>query len=143
MVNPKTLLFLLAFLFLSRLLYGQNDNNANYDPSEVNHIYQQVKAYERYLNAIKERNTELLDKPIRKEYAAIITQKNNELLNQINGRGFLFDSIAYPFLTSVFTRVIDKNHLNRDQFHFFCDRTGEVNAYSFEDGTIVCNLKTC
>ncbi|NCD70244.1 M48 family metallopeptidase [Mucilaginibacter agri] len=71
---------------------------------------------------------------------AIIERKNKELERKYNERGFLFDNQAWPYLQSIIDHIIRENHLDKSHYHFFVDRSSVVNAYSYEDGTVVCNL---
>ena len=62
------------------------------------------------------------------------------MVKQITEKGFLFDEQLYPYLQSILNQVLEQNGLDKSRFHFFVDRTSNANAYSFEDGTIVCDL---
>jgi len=124
--------FILALLDLIPSVYAQDKS--------VNHIYGNVSEYKAFLEQTRNANTNVLTKKIRQQYSDIITEKNEALIKQLNDKGFLFDSLAYPFLNSIFLRVLATNSLDEHQFHFFVDRSSEVNAYSYEDGTIACNL---
>ena len=104
------------------------------------HVYQKVDEYKSHLDDITKQNADLLDKKLQKQYTKIIGDKNTDLIKQLNEKGFLFDAEIYPYLSSIFYNIVDKNGLDRNQFHFFVDRTSEVNAYTYEDGTIICNL---
>jgi hypothetical protein len=104
------------------------------------HVYQKVDEYKLHLDAITQANAGLLDKKLQKQYTKIIGNKNTGVIEQLNEKGFLFDKDIYPYLSSIFYNILDKNGLDKSQFHFFVDRCPEVNAYTYEDGTIVCNL---
>ncbi|WP_295795020.1 M48 family metallopeptidase [Mucilaginibacter sp.] len=102
--------------------------------------YKNVDSYKSFLQKNTIQNTLQLDKKIQKQYSNIIDEKNNELIDRLKSKDFLFDTVAYPYLNSIFNHVLLSNSLDKNQFHFFIDRTFDVNAYSFEDGTVVCNL---
>ncbi|WP_073406687.1 M48 family metallopeptidase [Mucilaginibacter sp. OK098] len=105
-----------------------------------NYAYKNIDAYTGFLQKTNEENTALLNKKIQKPYREFINEKNTELIKRLNEKGFLFDTVAYPYLTSIFNHILEKNSLDKNRFHFFVDRTSNVNAYSYEDGTVVCNL---
>jgi hypothetical protein len=113
--------------------YSCLSNNNNY-------TYRDSVAYKSFLENTAQANTGVLDKPIQKAYYKIINDKNTAVLKQLRDKSFLFDTVAYPYLLAVFNNILDKNGLDRGRFHFFIDRTSGINAYSYEDGTIVCNL---
>ena len=102
--------------------------------------YKNVDDYKLYLQKNTTQNTQQLDRKIQKQYSDIIGEKNNELIERLKAKDFLFDTVACPYLSSIFNHVLLSNSLDRNRFHFFIDRTFDVNAYSFEDGTVVCNL---
>ena len=128
--NPNYCNFYLFILFIivsPATVYGQ-------------YKYKDIDGYKSYLQKNTVQNTQQLDKKIQRQYSDIIGEKNNELLDRIKANDFLFDTVAYPYLTSIFNHVLLSNSLDKSRFHFFIDRTFDINAYSFEDGTIVCNL---
>src|SRR6185312_3948338 len=104
------------------------------------YVYQDLNSYKVFLENTESQNGALLDKKLQKQYKEIINGKNDALLKQLNDKGFLFDAEAYPYLNSILNHILEKNSLDKNQFHFFIDRSPEVNAYSYEDGTVVCNL---
>jgi hypothetical protein len=106
----------------------------------VTYAYKNIKGYTAFLQKISEENALFLNKKTQKTYREFINEKNTELIKRLNEKGFLFDTIAYPYLNSIFNHILEKNSLDKNRFHFFVDRTSIVNAYSYEDGTIVCNL---
>jgi hypothetical protein len=105
-----------------------------------NYSYTDLNSYKSYLDNTAASNTGKLDKKIQKDYKKIIADKNTALIKQLSEKGFLFDANAYPYLSTIFNQILEKNGLDKSQFHFFIDRSPEVNAYSYEDGTVVCNL---
>jgi len=104
------------------------------------YVYQDLNSYKVFLENTESQNGALLDKKLQKQYKEIINGKNDALLKQLSDKGFLFDAEAYPYLNSILNHILEKNSLDKNQFHFFIDRSPEVNAYSYEDGTVVCNL---
>lgn len=122
----------LIFLVCYRMpVYAQNSDL---------YTYKNIESYKAFLEQRKNATTNQLDKKIRKDYSKIIDDKNGELIKRLNQHQFLFDTIAYPYLDKIFNYILEKNSLDKTQFHFFIDRTSSVNAYSYEDGTIVCDL---
>lgn len=130
-------LFLLCF---RPCVHAQNNSTKTVDVKNSDYTYQNIDVYKAFLEKTASENTTLLDKKIRKQYSKIIIGKNTELIKQLNEKEFLFDQTTYPYLNSIFNHVLKKNSLDKNQFHFFVDRTTSVNAYSYEDGTIVCDL---
>ncbi|WP_157740709.1 M48 family metallopeptidase [Mucilaginibacter xinganensis] len=106
----------------------------------VTYAYKNINSYSAFLQKTSEENALVLNKKIQKTYREFISEKNTELIKRLNEKGFLFDTIAYPYLNSIFNHILEKNSLDKNRFHFFIDRTSSVNAYSYEDGTVVCNL---
>lgn len=102
--------------------------------------YPKLDDYKKHLNAIAEKNAGSLDKKIRKEYNEIISGKNEGLLTELQENNFLFDTEITPYLSSIFYEIVEKNNLNKNGFHFFVSRSPVVNAYTYEEGTVVCNL---
>jgi hypothetical protein len=105
-----------------------------------NYTYADLNSYKSHLDNTAADNTGKLDQKIQKDYKKIIADKNTAIIKQLNEKGFLFDAKAYPYLSTIFNHILEKNSLDKSQFHFFIDRSPEVNAYSYEDGTVVCNL---
>lgn len=106
----------------------------------VTYVYKNINSYTAFLQKISEENALLLNKKTQKTYREFISEKNTGLIKRLNEKGFLFDTVAYPYLNSIFNHILEKNSMDKNRFHFFVDRTSSVNAYSYEDGTVVCNL---
>ncbi|MBS1522590.1 MAG: M48 family metallopeptidase [Bacteroidetes bacterium] len=104
------------------------------------YVYKDLETYKAFLEKTKNATDERLERKIRKDYDKIIEEKNADLIKRLNQKGFLFDTVTYPYLSRIFYQILEKNSLDKNQFHFFIDRSSDVNAYSYEDGTIVCNL---
>jgi hypothetical protein len=104
------------------------------------YAYTDIENYTAFLNKSVKDDANSFDKKYQKDYLKIITEKNTDLLKDLNEKKFLFDSSVYPCLNSVFLHILQKNSLDAGRFHFFVNRTSNVNAYSYEEGTIVCNL---
>jgi succinate dehydrogenase flavin-adding protein (antitoxin of CptAB toxin-antitoxin module) len=102
--------------------------------------YRNLDSYKVSLAHAKNVTENQLDKKIRKDYDKIIEEKDADLVKRLSQKGFLFDTVVYPYLNRVFNQILEENSLDKNQFHFFIDRSSDVNAYSYEDGTIVCNL---
>lgn len=129
--------FTLLFLCLSLGGFAQDNEGAvKYKFA----VYSKLDDYKKYLDATAKKNGEALDKKIRKEYTEIITEKNTELVTELQENNFLFDTEVANYLYSVFSHILEKNNFNKNDYHFFVNRTSAVNAYTFEDGTVVCNL---
>ena len=126
----KQVLYLILFIAFSTGAYAQSDN----------YLYSNIAGYKVFLEQVAFENTSKLDKKTGKQYSKIIEDKNTVLMKQLNEKGFLFDAEAYPYLNSILNHILEKNSLDKSRFHFFIDRSAEVNAYSYEDGTIVCDL---
>ncbi len=121
----------------------QAQKSADASASTVNNdccIYTKTDEYKTYLESVTKKTAENLDKKIKKEYNEIISEKNNDLIKELNDNNFLFDTAIVKYLSSIFYYIVDKNGLDKNAFHFFVNRSPEVNAYTYEDGTIVCNL---
>lgn len=103
-------------------------------------IYNKLEEYKSFLENISKKNSETLDKKVKKEYNEIINDKNTDLITELSGNNFLFDTIISPYLSGIFYHIVEKNGLDKNAFHFFLSRSPEVNAYTYEDGTIICNL---
>ncbi len=131
----KTSLFTALLFSISLSAFAQNGTTQG-----NNYAYHDINNYKTFLDNTAAANTTPLDEKIRKEYSKIITDKNKALIKQLNENGFLFDDRAYPYLRTIFDQILEKNSLDKSRFHFFVDRSSEVNAYSYEDGTVVCNL---
>jgi hypothetical protein len=131
----KTPLFTALILCIGLSAFAQNGTSQG-----NNYAYHDINNYKTFLDNTAAANTAVLDKKIQKEYSKIIADKNTGLLKQLNENGFLFDDRAYPYLRAIFDQILEKNSLDKSRFHFFVDRSPEVNAYSYEDGTVVCNL---
>ncbi|MDB5121948.1 MAG: Peptidase family [Mucilaginibacter sp.] len=137
--QPYTLLLYFVSLFTcSTASYAQSAARA--EDNFKNHTYQNLTAYISFLSKTADDNTALLDKKLQKEYRGIIAEKNTDLIKELNDKQFLFDTEVAPYLNSIFNHVLEKNGLDKNQFHFFVNRTAGVNAYTYEEGTIVCNL---
>ena len=131
----------LLLFFISLNCFTQHNASAQSVINKCpNCSYKALDIYQEFLAGIAQKNTQKLDKQYQKEYSAIILEKNKELISEFKEENFLFDTVLHKFLSSVFYAIIDKNGLDKNLFHFFVSRTAEVNAYTYEDGTIVCNL---
>ncbi len=142
-LNPKpqqytSLLYFILLFSCFTPTYAQN--TVAHDDDFKKHTYQNIAAYTSFLSKTADDNTALFDKKLQKEYNKIITEKNTDLIKELNDKKFLFDMEVLPYLNSIFNHVLEKNGLDKNQFHFFVNRTANVNAYTYEDGTIVCNL---
>jgi|GEM_PF-1998241 hypothetical protein len=103
-------------------------------------VYHQTDDYKAFLKNIADNNAAPLDKKIQKQYLKVIEDKNSDLIDRLNKNEFIFDPVIYPYLYSIFLRAVKSNGLDPNTFHFFVSRSYEANAYTYEDGTIVCNL---
>ena len=133
--------FFPSFLLLSWLgfnAHAQNDICTHLNNDSYN--YSGLIAYKAFLEKTEENNASRLEKKIQKQYDKIIAEKNTDIIKQLREKEFLFDDTVYPYLQNIFNHILETNSLDKNQFHFFVDRTSAVNAYSYEDGTIVCNL---
>ncbi|HZY38329.1 MAG TPA: M48 family metalloprotease [Mucilaginibacter sp.] len=135
---PAILLFV-VYIGISGA-YSQNQQANPCYGSENQYKFTEVDSYRNYLAKVAAANATLLDKKYRQQYSKIIDEKNDELVKQLNDNGFLFDDQLYPYLQAILNHILEKNNLDKSNYHFFVDRTSDVNAYSFEDGTIVCDL---
>ncbi|MDF2433457.1 MAG: hypothetical protein JWP44_3088 [Mucilaginibacter sp.] len=126
----KFFLFFLISIFCNLHVYAQNNI----------YNFSQIKDYKTFLVTNTNAKAALINKSIQKQYLNIISEKNDELLKKFEKKSFLFDSTAYLYLNSIFQYILEKNSLDKTRFHFFIDRTSVVNAYSYEDGTVVCDL---
>ena len=70
----------------------------------------------------------------------IITEKNTDLLTELKENNFLFDTEVTKYLGAIFNHILEKNNLDKNEFHFFVNRSDVVNASAYEDGTVICNL---
>lgn len=131
----QTLLTLITLLALCRFSTGQATKFGSTTWPDEN-----TKNYKQFLDNIEKANADKYDKKIRKEYTEIISDKNESLINSLKDDNFLFDGEIYDYLHAVFNEILKKNSLPENQFHFFVNRSPEVNAYTYEDGTIVCNI---
>src|ERR1700741_1377913 len=140
--KPKLLLPYLfcALLFTSLNGYAQNTFVPEDSLPATDYVYNKIDDYKIFLKTISINDAAPLDKKIRKQYLKYIQDKNDDLIGRLNGKEFLFDSVIYPYLYPVFKKVVDANGLDINTFHFFVSRSAEVNANTYEDGTIVCNL---
>jgi len=125
------ILFVFFFGYLSGAVRAQGNTD---------YTYKNLEAYRVFLERTKNATEDRLEKKIRKDYDKIIGEKNTDLIKRLSQKGFLFDSTAYPYLNRTFNQILERNSLDKNQFHFFIDRSSDVNAYSYEDGTIVCDL---
>lgn len=139
-LNLKTLISGLLLFFSITSLYAQKADTKTKQQNDIYHNYNDLEAYKTFLDKVSQENSALAEKNIKKQYSRIIEKKNTELIKQMQENGFLFDTVAYPYLSAVFNYILEKNSLDKKQFHFFIDRSSEVNAYCYEDGTIICNL---
>ncbi|CAN5358865.1 M48 family metallopeptidase [soil metagenome] len=133
-------LFVLLMLCFRLNLYAQINHLQTDTVRTSDHVYQNADAYKAFLEKTANENTSLLNSKLQKQYRKIIAEKNAGLIKQLNEKGFLFDAAAYPYLNSIFDHILDANSLDKNRFHFFIDRTLAANAYSYEDGTVVCDL---
>jgi Zn-dependent protease with chaperone function len=142
--KPKLLLpyffCALLLLFTSLNAYTQNTLVPEDSLSATDYVYNKTDDYKIFLKNIAINDAAPLDKKIRKQYLKYIQDKNDDLIGRLNGKEFLFDSVIYPYLYSVFKKVVDANGLDINTFHFLVSRSAEVNANTYEDGTIICNL---
>ena len=115
---------------------GNEKKGAEYDLV----TFDKIDDYKAFLKDVTKKNSETLDRKIKKEYNEIITEKNNSLITEINEQNFLFDTSLTKYLGSIFSHILEKNNLDKNAFHFFVNRSAEANAYTYEDGTIICNL---
>ena len=122
------------------LLFGHSLYAQNISLPQKDHQYGHIDDYSAFLTKTAHDNAAGLNKKIQKEYLKTITEKNAGLIKSLNDNDFLFDATVYPYLSAIFNHILEKNGLDKNQFHFFIDRTSSVNAYSYEDGTVVCNL---
>lgn len=129
-----------AFLFFLGIPFcltaQKNDVAEKKDPP----VYAKLEDYKKHLAVIEEKNSETLDKKIRKEYRAIIAEKNTGLLTELKEDNFLFEGEITDYLGPVFFHILEKNKLDKNDYHFFVSRSAAVNAYTYEEGTVVCNL---
>lgn len=102
--------------------------------------FAKLDEYKLFLENVTKKNSENLDRKIKKEYNEIISEKNNSLITELNEHNFLFDSAITKYLGSIFDYIIERNNLDKNKFHFLVHRSAEANAYTYEDGTIICNL---
>src|SRR5882757_7243135 len=104
----------LSFLLLLSLMFQASAQNVTY-------AYKNIKGYKSFLQKISEENALFLNKKTQKTYREFINEKNTELIKRLNEKGFLFDTIAYPYLNSIFNHILEKNSLDKNRFHFFVD----------------------
>jgi len=127
--------YIISFIFflgcLSQVACAQTNSN---------YVYKDLEAYKLFLERTKKATDDRLEKKVRKDYDKIIEEKNTDLIKRLGQKGFLFDTVTYPYLSRIFNQILEKNSLDKNRFHFFVDRSSDVNAYSYEDGTIVCDL---
>lgn len=124
-----------AFLFALFALFGLCAT-----AQSNTYLYTNIEGYQAFLAQTALENTSGLNKKLQKQYSKIIEEKNSALIKQLNEKGFLFDTQAYPYLNSILNNILEKNSLDKSRYHFFIDRSAEVNAYSYEDGTVICDL---
>lgn len=136
--NPNLKLF--TILTLVALFAPFCLAHAQTAPVAKNHQFKELSTYTAFLEKTAADYTTTLNKPIQKQYSQTITEKNKGLTKELAESAFLFDDEVYPYLKAIFDHIVEQNKLDKAQFHFFVDRSTVVNAYSFEDGTIVCNL---
>lgn len=104
------------------------------------YVYTKLDDYKLYLDGVTDNNKAALDKKLQSQYSKIIVEKNTSLIKDLKDKNFLFDGTVYIYLNSIFNHVLEQNSLDKSQFHFFVNRSVEPNAYTYEDGTIVCNI---
>ena len=133
---------IIACCFLSSTLCTAQKNKEDKQIIEksICCTYDKLEDYKMFLGAVAKKNTEALDKKLRKEYADVINDKNTDLFTDLQESRFIFDTAINKYLGSIFYYVLEKNGLDKSEFHFFVNRSSEVNAYTYEDGTVVCNL---
>ena len=133
---------LIIFFFLSSAFCVAQKNKHDIKVTEKSSccIYDKLDDYKDFLGAVAKKNTEALEKKYRKEYADVIKDKNTDLFTDLEENRFIFDTVINKYLGSVFYYILEKNGLDKSGFHFFVNRTSEVNAYTYEDGTVICNL---
>jgi len=138
------LFFIIALLFHLCLptcsLAQKSDETVKTGFTNNSTAYSKLDDYKNFLAGIASRNAEKLDKKLRKEYNEIITEKNTGLLTELKEDNFLFESEITKYLGSIFYHILEKNNLDKNDFHFFVSRSSAVNAYTYEDGTVICNL---
>jgi hypothetical protein len=125
--------------FFAVPLYSLAQNDAEAIKS-IFSTYPQLNDYKKHLDEIAKKNSEPLTKNIRKEYSEIVAEKNTDLLKELKENNFLFDTEVTKYLSSVFFHILDKNNLNKNEYHFFVSRSHAINASAYEDGTVICNL---
>ena len=104
-----------------------------------NYTYKGLNDYVTFLDSFLNVNAQHIDRKFRKEYNEIIREKNTGLVKELSENNFLFDSTVHPYLSSIFYSIVQKNGLTKYPFHFFVSRSSQINAYSYDDCTIVCN----
>ena len=118
----------------------KNKDVATSDLKNPLYTYTKLDDYKTFLDDLAKKTSDSLDKKLRKDYNEIISDKNKELITDLSEQNFLFDTTITKYLSDVFYYIVDKNGLNRNSFHFFVNRSPVVNAYTYDDGTIVCNI---
>lgn len=138
--------YILLLLFMGSLLVpGLSFAQKNKD-AQANTVagaccrYDKLDDYKAFLNEVAKKNTANLDKKYRKDYADVIADKNTGLINELSEGNFLFDTVINTYLNSLFYYILEKNGIDRSAYHFFVSRSASVNASTYEDGTIICNL---
>lgn len=135
---------IISFLFfflapnVSTIAQSVSDNN-NHPLKTDDYKYRALNAYVVFLDSFLNANSQNVQKKIRKDYKKIIVEKNTELVKELSESNFLFDNTISSYLSSLFYSIIQKNDLGKFPFHFFVSRSSQVNAYSFDDCTVVCN----
>lgn len=125
-------------ILLPQIAVSQAVNTAISPTSK--YTYNDLNQYTAFLKKLATAYSNTIDPKLQKEYLNIITEKNTGLIKEFDDKSFLFDDQVYPYLSAVFNYILDKNALDKTRFHFFVNRIPSVNAYSYEEGTIVCNL---
>ena len=129
-----TLMFFICVSFCSQAQNGAGDVKDN------SSVFYKLDDYKKHLDEISKKNAGLLDKNIRNEYNEIIADKNNGLLTELKENNFLFDTEITKYLSAIFYHILEKNNLDKNEYHFFVNRSDVVNASAYEDGTVICNL---
>ncbi|MEO6520638.1 MAG: M48 family metallopeptidase [Mucilaginibacter sp.] len=138
--KPHILPFVIAVVAFSMSVFIAKGQKNKPVAIPKQYAYTDIESYTVFLNKTVKDDANSFEKKYQKDYLKIISEKNTDLLKDLSERKFLFDSAVYPYLNSVFLHILQKNSLDAGRFHFFVNRTSNVNAYSYEEGTIVCNL---
>lgn len=140
MPSKRSYCFKISFIACFSFCLGLNAFAQNKGAGNYSYAYHDINNYKAFLDNTAAVNANALEKKLQKDYNKIIADKNTSLIKQLNENGFLFDDRAYTYLHAIFDQILERNTLDKSRFHFFVDRSPEVNAYSYEDGTVVCDL---